>query len=122
MSRRNQNRPQDARGGALPAPEHSSAPVWVPRPIPAPDGARVIDSAPEVESEPVSAPVAPFVPTVVYEEPAVADPPPPAPERVRFRALVLIFAGATYQIGDEIPERVAMDGFTEGVEYETWLS
>jgi hypothetical protein len=52
--------------------------------------------------------------------PAVA----PAPEaetlpaQVRYFARVRIHAGVTYEPGQEIPERVALDGFTEGKEYD----
>ena len=52
--------------------------------------------------------------------PAVA----PAPEAetlpalVRYFARVRIHAGVTYEPGQEIPERVALDGFTEGKEYD----
>ena len=48
----------------------------------------------------------------------------PAPEvetplaRVRYFARVTIHAGVTYEPGQEIPERVALDGFTEGREYD----
>jgi hypothetical protein len=37
---------------------------------------------------------------------------------VRFRARVRIHAGTTYEPGEEIPETVAMDGLTEGMEYD----
>ena len=73
-------------------------------------------SVPVRASESVSAlvvaPESPAAPT----EPA--DAVPPAPERVRFRARVRIHAGVTYEPGAEIPETVAMDGLTEGVEYD----
>jgi hypothetical protein len=39
-------------------------------------------------------------------------------EVTRFRARVRIHAGTTYEPGAEIPETVAMDGLTEGVEYD----
>lgn len=48
----------------------------------------------------------------------------PAPEvetplaQVRYFARVRIHAGVTYEPGQEIPERVALDGFTEGKEYD----
>lgn len=48
----------------------------------------------------------------------------PAPEvetplaQVRYFARVTIHAGVTYEPGQEIPERVALDGFTEGREYD----
>jgi hypothetical protein len=48
----------------------------------------------------------------------------PAPEvetplaQVRYFARVTIHAGVTYEPGQEIPERVALDGFTEGKEYD----
>jgi hypothetical protein len=67
-------------------------------------------------SESVSAPVVAPEPPAAPVEPA--DAVPPAPERVRFRARVRIHAGVTYERGEEIPETVAMDGLTEGVEYE----
>jgi len=40
--------------------------------------------------------------------------PPPAPAPPRFVALVRIHAGHTYEPGEDIPERVAMDGLTCG--------
>ena len=36
----------------------------------------------------------------------------------RYFARVRIHAGVTYEPGQEIPERVALDGFTEGREYD----
>ncbi len=48
----------------------------------------------------------------------------PAPEAetlpalVRYFARVRIHAGVTYEPGQEIPESVALDGFTEGREYD----
>ena len=39
-------------------------------------------------------------------------------EVTRYRARVRIHAGTTYEPGAEIPETVAMDGLTEGVEYD----
>ena len=48
----------------------------------------------------------------------------PAPEvetplaQVRYFARVTIHAGVTYEPGQEIPEHVALDGFTEGKEYD----
>lgn len=48
----------------------------------------------------------------------------PAPEvetplaQVRYFARVRIHAGVTYEPGQEIPESVALDGFTEGKEYD----
>jgi len=73
-------------------------------------------SVPVRASESVSAPdVAPESPAAPTEP---ADAVPPAPERVRFRARVRIHAGVTYEPGAEIPETVAMDGLTEGVEYD----
>lgn len=44
---------------------------------------------------------------------------PTTPRAPRYVARVVIHAGhgITYQPGDEIPERVAFDGFTEGREY-----
>ena len=48
----------------------------------------------------------------------------PAPEvetplaLVRYFARVRIHAGVTYEPGQEIPEHVALDGFTEGKEYD----
>ncbi len=48
----------------------------------------------------------------------------PAPEvetplaQVRYFARVRIHAGVTYEPGQEIPERVALDGLTEGKEYD----
>lgn len=67
-------------------------------------------------SESVSAPVVAPEPPAAPTEPA--DAVPLAPERVRFRARVRIHAGVTYEPGEEIPETVAMDGLTEGVEYD----
>ena len=40
------------------------------------------------------------------------------PAQVRYFARVRIHAGVTYEPGQEIPERVALDGFTEGKEYD----
>ena len=48
----------------------------------------------------------------------------PAPEvetplaQVRYFARVRIHAGVTYEPGQEIPERVALDGFVQGREYD----
>jgi hypothetical protein len=46
----------------------------------------------------------------------------PAPETplalVRYFARVTIHAGVTYEPGQEIPERVALDGFVQGREYD----
>lgn len=48
----------------------------------------------------------------------------PAPEvetplaLVRYFARVRIHAGVTYEPGQEIPASVALDGFTEGREYD----
>jgi len=48
----------------------------------------------------------------------------PAPEvetplaQVRYFARVRIHAVATYEPGQEIPERVALDGFVQGREYD----
>ena len=48
----------------------------------------------------------------------------PAPEvetplaLVRYFARVTIHAGVTYEPGQEIPERVALDGFVQGREYD----
>ncbi len=48
----------------------------------------------------------------------------PAPEvetplaQVRYFARVTIHAGVTYEPGQEIPERVALDGFVQGWEYD----
>jgi hypothetical protein len=48
----------------------------------------------------------------------------PAPEveiplaQVRYFARVTIHAGVTYEPGQEIPERVALDGFVQGREYD----
>lgn len=67
-------------------------------------------------SESVSAPIVAPEPPAAPTEPA--DAVPPAPERVRFRARVRIHAGVTYEVGEEIPETVAHDGLTEGVEYD----
>ena len=67
-------------------------------------------------SESISAPVVAPEPPAAPTEPA--DAVPPAPVRVRFRARVRIHAGVTYEPGAEIPETVAMDGLTEGVEYD----
>lgn len=39
-------------------------------------------------------------------------------EVTRYLARVRIHAGVTYEPGEEIPETVAMDGLTEGVEYD----
>ena len=56
--------------------------------------------------------------------PPVTAPVAPAPEAetlpalVRYFARVRIHAGATYEPGQEIPESVALDGFTEGKEYD----
>lgn len=73
-------------------------------------------SVPVRASESVSAPdVAPESPAAPTEP---ADAVPPALARVRFRARVRIHAGTTYEPGEEIPETVAMDGLTEGVEYD----
>ena len=67
-------------------------------------------SVPVRASESISAPVVAPEPPAAPTEPA--DAVPPAPVRVRFRA------GVTYEPGAEIPETVAMDGLTEGVEYD----
>jgi hypothetical protein len=40
------------------------------------------------------------------------------PALVRYFARVRIHAGVTYEPGQEIPESVALDGFTEGKEYD----
>jgi len=37
---------------------------------------------------------------------------------VRYFARVTIHAGVTYEPGQEIPERVALDGFVQGREYD----
>jgi len=48
----------------------------------------------------------------------------PAPEvetplaQVRYFARVTIHAGVIYEPGQEIPERVALDGFVQGREYD----
>lgn len=57
-------------------------------------------------TQPASAPVAP-APEV--ETPLAL---------VRYFARVKILAGVTYEPGQEIPESVALDGFTEGKEYD----
>lgn len=57
-------------------------------------------------------------------QPVAAPVVAPAPEvetplaQVRYFARVRIHAGVTYEPGQEIPERVALDGFTEGREYD----
>ena len=53
-------------------------------------------------------------------EPAETSAPALVPQASRYLARVVIHAGygITYQPGDEIPERVAFDGFTEGREYD----
>ena len=57
-------------------------------------------------------------------QPVAAPVVAPAPEAetlpalVRYFARVRIHAGVTYEPGQEIPERVALDGFTEGKEYD----
>jgi hypothetical protein len=57
-------------------------------------------------------------------QPVAAPVVAPAPEvetplaQVRYFARVTIHAGVTYEPGQEIPERVALDGFTEGKEYD----
>ena len=57
-------------------------------------------------------------------QPVAAPVVAPAPEaetlsaQVRYFARVRIHAGVTYEPGQEIPERVALDGFTEGKEYD----
>jgi len=38
--------------------------------------------------------------------------------QVRYFARVTIHAGVTYEPGQEIPERVALDGFVQGREYD----
>ena len=76
-------------------------------------------------SEPPALAVAPTpapgaLPSDASDVDAARDPlpSPAAPGAApRFIARVRIHAGRTYEPGDEIPESVAADGFTDGVEY-----
>jgi hypothetical protein len=56
----------------------------------------------------------PVAALVVAPAPEVETP----PALVRYFARVRIHAGVTYEPGQEIPESVALDGFTEGKEYD----
>ncbi len=82
-----------------------------------PESAPPLDDAPPSAAAPSPAPG--VLPPDASDVDAVAAPlpPPAAPAMGRPIARVRIHAGATYEPGDVIPESVAADGLTEGVEY-----
>lgn len=114
MSRHGRQQPQPTRATA---PSEPPAPAVAPPPAPGvlPPDASDVDAGPA----PLQPPAVPLAGLALDDaaEALLAPLAIPAAPAPRFIARVRIHAGATYEPGDEIPESVAADGLTDGVEY-----